>query len=354
MSKIDIIVPMYNVKGYLPLCIASVINQTFKDFSLILVDDGSTDGSGEICDKYKQIDSRIRVVHHERNTGVSSAREDGYGLSNAEWLCFLDGDDAIAPNYLQTLWQYVDSGADMIAMECQQVPDNQMEREWEESQLQYVEKPQIFEDIACFAQVYAGKGTLSTAEVLWCKLIRRDLLEASLEFTRKHRSSVPKLVFEDTFLCPQIWLRARKVLVLRAALYRHRCMIASSLGHTLSPSEYHYNMIPATRILLEQLNEYKEEDFYYSIIKHSFMQIEKIWYMAVNNEKDKEKREFVTGEIDKMIGDYKRSFTFHKEHSVRDYFIKISSMLFCLNKTLWVHTVGSIYFGHQKKKWNCG
>ena len=78
MSEISIIVPVYNVEQYLENCIESILNQTFKDFELILVDDGSTDNSGKICDIYKKKDSRIKVIH-KNNGGLSSAR-------NAEFL----------------------------------------------------------------------------------------------------------------------------------------------------------------------------------------------------------------------------------------------------------------------------
>ena len=91
---ISIIVPIYNVEKYLSRCINSVLSQTFPDFELLLIDDGSTDKSGYICDGYAQKDSRIKVFHIE-NGGVSAARN--YGLDNArgEWITFVDADDWI-------------------------------------------------------------------------------------------------------------------------------------------------------------------------------------------------------------------------------------------------------------------
>lgn len=99
MPKISVIVPVYKVENYIGKCIESILSQTFKDFELILVDDGSPDNSGKICDSYAQKDSRILVIH-KTNGGVSSARNTGIEKSNGEWLCFIDSDDTIEKDYL--------------------------------------------------------------------------------------------------------------------------------------------------------------------------------------------------------------------------------------------------------------
>lgn len=90
--EISIIVPVYNVEKYIDRCIDSILNQTFKDFELILVNDGSTDNSGDICDKYSKIDSRIKVIH-KINGGVSSARNVGIDNANGKYIQFIDPDD---------------------------------------------------------------------------------------------------------------------------------------------------------------------------------------------------------------------------------------------------------------------
>lgn len=100
MPKVSVIVPVYKVEKYIGKCIESILSQTFKDFELILVDDGSPDNSGKICDEYAQKDARIRVIHKE-NGGVSSARNVGISKSNGEWLCFIDSDDIIERDYLK-------------------------------------------------------------------------------------------------------------------------------------------------------------------------------------------------------------------------------------------------------------
>lgn len=99
---ISVIVPVYNVKDYLDQCIQSIVSQTYSQFECILVDDGSNDGSGEICDSWQQKDSRIIVVHQE-NQGVSAARNKGLQNAKGDYVTFIDSDDWVDADYLQSL-----------------------------------------------------------------------------------------------------------------------------------------------------------------------------------------------------------------------------------------------------------
>ena len=109
--KISIIVPVYNVEQYLPCCIDSILNQSFADFELLLIDDGSKDKSGAICDEYAAKDSRIRLFH-KKNGGVSSARNIGLENARGEWLAFIDGDDEITEGYFNIRQEH--EGVDVI------------------------------------------------------------------------------------------------------------------------------------------------------------------------------------------------------------------------------------------------
>lgn len=113
MPKISVIIPVYNADKYLSKCIDSVLNQSFTDFELLLVNDGSEDRSGEICDNYAKKDSRIKVFHKE-NGGVSSARN--LGLINAcgEWITFVDADDYLIIDGLQRYINGIDKNIDLI------------------------------------------------------------------------------------------------------------------------------------------------------------------------------------------------------------------------------------------------
>lgn len=98
-DTVSIIVPLYNACSYLPACIQSVLDQTYPSWELILINDGSTDGSGELCDVYSQADPRIRVIH-QNNCGVSAARNKGIRAARGSYTCFMDSDDSIEPSML--------------------------------------------------------------------------------------------------------------------------------------------------------------------------------------------------------------------------------------------------------------
>ena len=100
--KISIIVPVYNIEKYISECIESIINQTYKNLQIILVDDGSTDKSGIICDEYARKDTRINVIH-QKNGGLVSARKSGLRNVEGEFVGFVDGDDYIEPDMYENL-----------------------------------------------------------------------------------------------------------------------------------------------------------------------------------------------------------------------------------------------------------
>ena len=98
-NLVSIIIPVYNAEKYLPKCIESVLSQTYKTFELILINDGSSDNSAEICATYAEKDSRIKPIH-QKNAGVSAARNRGISEANGEYICFIDADDWIEKDYL--------------------------------------------------------------------------------------------------------------------------------------------------------------------------------------------------------------------------------------------------------------
>ncbi|MDE5907443.1 MAG: glycosyltransferase [Lachnospiraceae bacterium] len=111
-ALISIIIPVYNVESYLDRCIESVLKQTYSNIEIILVDDGSTDRCGEICDTYEKRDERIRVVHKE-NGGLSSARNSGLEIACGEYIGFVDSDDYIAEDMYQTMLKYMQDDVDI-------------------------------------------------------------------------------------------------------------------------------------------------------------------------------------------------------------------------------------------------
>lgn len=118
--NISIIVPVFNTGKYLEKCIESILKQTYRNFELILVNDGSTDLSGEICDNYKNIDSRIKVIHQE-NLGVSSARNKGLEIAQAKYVAFIDSDDWIESSMFEELWRSGTMETDLVLCGLQRI-----------------------------------------------------------------------------------------------------------------------------------------------------------------------------------------------------------------------------------------
>lgn len=102
--KISVIIPVYNTESTLHKCVDSILNQSYEDWELLLIDDGSKDHSAFICDEYAQQDKRIKVFHKE-NGGVSSARNIGIDNAEGKWITFIDSDDWVERNYLSNLYQ---------------------------------------------------------------------------------------------------------------------------------------------------------------------------------------------------------------------------------------------------------
>ena len=137
MPKISVIIPVYNTESYITRVIESVIAQMFIDYELILVDDGSTDASGEICDRFAAKYSRWVRVEHTENHGVSAARNNGIDLATGEWITFIDSDDYILPQYLQNLYNNAEKyNSDFvmtgIVRRYEEKPIEDVVREWPE------------------------------------------------------------------------------------------------------------------------------------------------------------------------------------------------------------------------------
>ena len=121
---ISVVVPIYNVEQYLERCIDSILHQTYEHLEIILVDDGSPDNSGAICDSYLSLDQRIKVIH-KRNGGLSDARNAGLEMASGEFIAFIDSDDTIMPEMIEKLYERIDTDrSDMAFCGYRQVSQN--------------------------------------------------------------------------------------------------------------------------------------------------------------------------------------------------------------------------------------
>ncbi len=132
---ISVIVPVYKAEKYIRKCVDSLLYQSFKNFELILVDDGSPDNSGKICDEYSQLDDRVKVIH-KKNGGVSSARNTGIEYAKGEWITFIDSDDWLDKETLQVClkfadqYEYIRFGMKSILYNDSIQEDNSLSEEW--------------------------------------------------------------------------------------------------------------------------------------------------------------------------------------------------------------------------------
>lgn len=124
-DKVSIIVPIYNVEKYLEKCVNSILNQTYKNIEVLLVDDCSTDNSGEIAKQYEQKDNRCKYIKREKNGGLSAARNTGLEYATGEYLSFIDSDDWISENFILHLLQKAkEQNADITVCDYIMIDDN--------------------------------------------------------------------------------------------------------------------------------------------------------------------------------------------------------------------------------------
>ncbi len=176
---VSIIIPVYNVDKYINKCIDSVITQSYKNVEIILVDDGSIDNSGTICDEYANIDKRI-IVLHKQNEGVAKARIDGFNLSKGEFIAFIDADDYVDKEYISHLYNCIRNyNVDLVGCQyyfCKKESNNVFERKIKGFYVQNDLKALLQNSGLC--DIHTQKAEI--APFLWAKLIKRDFVLKTL------------------------------------------------------------------------------------------------------------------------------------------------------------------------------
>lgn len=242
-ALISVIIPVYNVEAYLHECIDSVINQTYKNFEIILVDDGSTDSSGKICDEYVEKDDRITVIH-QKNSGPSKTRNTGLENANGKYIYFLDSDDFIENNALELLINTAESNdADLVFFDARSFSD----------------------DGAEIKQGYVVKGTYepkSGYEILTRLHDNKDYHCAIYLLFIKHQLLIDnKISFlesaycsEDMLFTYQIYCSAQKAVQCKNTLY-HRRYRANSIV-TSNKTQRHFR---SCRDVYDEIRDYSEK-----------------------------------------------------------------------------------------------
>lgn len=226
-ASVSVIIPVYNVEAYLCRCVDSVLGQTLADIEVIIVDDGSPDGSPAICDAYAAADSRVRVIH-KANAGLGYARNTGIEAASGRYLCFLDSDDYLEPDALRKLYELAESnGLDVV-----RAARNEFRREGEFSHtvagspLEIYEGEETLRRIAlCYFSQPGGDADrrLNLEGSAWGALYSRDLFfRCGLRFVSER-----ELVSEDFIFNYECALHSRRIGKIRDTLWHYRLNSAS-------------------------------------------------------------------------------------------------------------------------------
>ena len=228
-SRISIVVPVYNIERYIERCIESLINQTYRNIEIILVDDGSSDASGGICDRYAGRDSRIRVIHKE-NGGLVSARTAGAMQASGDYVCSVDGDDWIEPDRMRNFAEGgARTGADMVYMEgyykeyegrSSFIQSDIPEGLYEGAEVMEKLFPLLIRTDCCFRRPLRG--------TLWCWGFKRELFQR-MRAKMDDRISMGE-DHAHLILCMP---KAKTVFLMKEAGY-HYVMREDSITHTLN------------------------------------------------------------------------------------------------------------------------
>ena len=208
---ISVVVPIYNVEKFLGQCIESIINQTYNDIEIILVDDGSTDNSGKICDEYKSIDNRIRVIH-KVNGGLSSARNAGMRIAQGEYICFIDSDDYIDSQMLEIMKKQI-KNADIVICGKEDIWGN------DSHNITSSDLESNYDIISMSGEVAFEHFLLEDKEgyvVAWNKLYRTHIfIQYNIKFPEGK-------IHEDCFTIYKLFIHSQKVVYIDIPLYKYR------------------------------------------------------------------------------------------------------------------------------------
>ena len=224
----SIIVPVYKTdEGYLRECIDSILNQTVSDFELILIDDGSPDRCGEICDEYSAKDSRVRTFHIE-NGGVAAARNTGIAKARGEWITFIDSDDWIEKDLLEIAINNINDDIDILIWESYKNEGSAQYKNvyfQEEERLFRGAERQILQIHAIWAYLLDYRPQYNSVATPWGKAYRRTLFD-----NKYAKFPIGMKIFEDAILNTYMFEYARSVKYISDYLYHYR-VVPESASH---------------------------------------------------------------------------------------------------------------------------
>ena len=281
MEKISVIIPVYNMEKYLNRCINSVINQTYKNLEIILVNDGSTDNSADICNYFLNKDSRIKVIN-KKNGGLSDARNAGIAIASGEYISFLDSDDWIDLDYYEVLYKsIVENNADIAIIGFLWVKENKFYKPPFYLENRILTSKEAIKELA--------KDEFLTSHA-WNKLFKREFFN-DIKFPYGR-------TYEDVFIMHKIFSQAKKILIISDFKYYYY-MHNDSIIHTPKAK----NLIDKFFAFKSRYNDLRDEytDIEYNMIKSIYNVVIEILYVHPLNSDAKNKYKSEIKEIKKFI-----------------------------------------------------
>lgn len=226
MCEISVICPVYNVKPYLKQCINSNLLQSFKNFELLLIDDGSTDGSEIICNIFEKKDSRIRVIHQE-NQGVSAARNVGLDHAKGTYIAFIDSDDIVYSEYLEQLYNSLTkNNADISICNYFHFVSEKDIKNWDVNS----DSIRIYSGREACKKMYISDNDALSMVTLWGKLIPKNMFN-NIRFPIGR-------IHEDQFILYKILYKCEKCIEIKKQLYGYRHNPTGIINSNFSNSRY--------------------------------------------------------------------------------------------------------------------
>lgn len=338
LHMVSVIIPLFNAALYIGSTIKSLLKQTYRDFELILVDDGSTDKTVGLIEKYAKMDSRIVIIKKE-NSGVSDARNLGVLHAKGEYIIFFDGDDIIAPCTLEHMVQSIEE-ATLVYVGSENVTSRMIGR-WKWNILSLQQHQKVFSGHDMFCLLYDNKGYNRIKGFFWGMLIPKvyfDKMKVEI-YTDKER--LPVTFFEDVHLTYRFFWNAEKVAFLNQTYVLHR-LVDNSLSRSLRPSVYAYELMEAGKVHLEYLINKREKACFRLALPEYLKTIMKLWWQVERYEEDTVKRERT---MELIIKSFEHYYHYYKNKCNRNGIIqKISIHLFHSSPQVWKMCVGDVWF----------
>lgn len=307
---ISVIVPVYNIERYIEACVESVLAQKYQDFQLILVDDGSTDASGAVCDQLREKDDRVCVLHKE-NGGLSSARNAGLNISSGDYVFFLDGDDTIPSNCFSDLLKAIEENncdlciGNYIRFDTAD-SDAHTNVDWHGIRL--LKGSQI-------PDIYLNYGGYFV--VAWNKLYARKVFD--------HLRYDEGKLHEDEFLAHKIWKKCERICCISNIVYHYRDTQNSIMNSTLT-----IKRLDSIEAYCNRIASFREDGYDSAVQKVEYL----LWkdvnakYFRVDKSENKSRM----SDLHKLI---RKNWKYFIKNSMFSNKEKIAISIFCASPTLY-------------------